>query len=250
MRRKQKKFSNPYKLESELCNVLIQHARDNGWKVYPETSGFDILLAKNGIQIGVQAKLKDNLEVLAQAIDWNNKYSDYRYATAEPDIRAVLVPTASRDFYKIASALGIYIIKGATLKWDHYRGTCEWVGEIDRQTSLDKYNRKYLTNPKKKCWTPDIEIDVPAGVKSPKQVTPWKVNSVRLCFLLRERGYLTSKDFKEVRVAISLWKDKWLVNSGEKDGKLTKYVIRKNVKLPDELYPEITNAYKKDRENK
>lgn len=242
--RNQPKFINPYKSEHELCDVLIQHAKENGWSVYPETSGFDILLVKD-IQIGVQAKLKDNLEVLAQSVEYcsfYNKHSDFVFTTPEPDLHAVLVPRSSKDFQKVARALGIYVIHGAIPKWDFTTGKCEWIKAIEPYTSLDKYNKKYLTNSKKKCWVPEIQISVPAGVKSPKLVTEWKIKAIRLCIKLKQNGYLTSKDFKDEKVNMTLWVNKWIINSGEKIGKLVKYIKAPNAKLPDELYPEITNA--------
>ncbi len=231
-RRSRPKYKNPYKLESELCDVLIKHAKENGWRVYPETSGWDILLVKD-IQIGVQAKLKDNVEVLAQAID---------FGWANPDLRVVLVPKASKEFHAVAKALHIYVIHGASIKWDYLTGSGEWEKAIDGNTTLDKYNKKYLTNSKKKCWVPEVEINVPAGVRSPKIITPWKIKAVKLCIKLNKVGYLTSRDFKAEKVSITLWVDKWLINSGKKLNKLTKYIKAPNAILPDELYPEVTEA--------
>lgn len=232
MKRKKSKsrFKNPYKLESELCDTLTKYARANGWKVYPETSGWDLLLAKD-IQMGIQAKLKDNIDVIAQALE------------AGPHVRAVLVPRASREFRKVANACGIFVIEGLIRKRDT-AGRRYWTKEIN--TELDSYRQKHLNSPKKLCWLPDVEINVPAGVKSPKSITEWKVKAVKLCFKLNEKGYLTSKDFQEAKLSITIWKIKWLVDSGKKDGKLTRYVKNPNATLPDRLYPEITEAFHRD----
>ena len=227
MKRKKPRFKNPYSLENELCDVLIKYARSLGWKVYPETSGWDLLLVKD-IQIGVQAKLKDNVEVLSQAL------------SSGPNIKAVLVPRASPEFRTVANALGIFIIEGLVRIKDAL-GRRYWIKQI--KTDLDKYNKKHLTYPKNVCWVPDVEINVPAGVKSPRSVTEWKVKAIKLCIKLNERGFLTSKDFKSAKVSMTIWKIKWLVDSGKKDGKLTKYVKNPNAKLPDELYPEITSIF-------
>jgi len=183
------------------------------------------------IQIGVQAKLKDNLEVLAQTISF--------YGPA-PDLRAVLVPRASKEFLTVARALKIFVIIGASLEWNYITAKGRWVKEIE--TDLDKYNKKYLTNSEKKCWVPEVEINVPAGVKSPKVITEWKIKAVKLCIKLNQRGYLTAKDFKEAKVSMVIWKIKWLISNGKKDGKLTRYVKNPNATRPDELYPEIVEA--------
>lgn len=241
-------FENPYKTENELCDVLIAHAKDNGWKVFPETSGFDLLLVKD-IQIGVQAKLKDNIKVLAQALEGRHTYGNTKWTFEEPNLRAVLVPNASNEFMRVAGELGIFVIIGSTLSWDFSKNTgaeSYWAKSISPYTTLNKYNRKYLIIPKSICWVPEVEIIVPAGVKSPKEITPWKIKAVRLCLELEKKGFLTSKDFKDMKVHIALWRSKrWLLDSGFKDGKLVKYVKNPSATLPDELYPEITSALKR-----
>lgn len=234
MTRKKPRYKNPYNLESELCDALTKYAKANGWKVYPETSGWDLLLVKD-IQIGIQAKLKDNIEVLYQAMG-------SPYEVVGPNVRAVLVPRASKEFRAVANALGIFTIEGLIRKKD-VLGRKYWSKEI--KTALDKYTKKHLNSPKSLCWVPDVEIDVPAGVKSPRQVTQWKVKAVELCFKLAERGYVTSKDFKDAKLSITIWKIKWLIDSGEKIGKLVKYIRKAHTKLPDELYPEITEALRR-----
>jgi hypothetical protein len=241
----QPKFINPYKLESELCDVLIEYARKNGWKVYCETSGYDLLLVRD-IQIGVQAKLKANIDVLAQVIDGIQSYNTHhKNINPSPHLRAVLVPHASIEFYKVASALGIFVIEGATLEWNYKTIENYWNKKID--TDLDGYNKNYLIMPKYNCWIPEVEINIPAGVKSPKIITEWKVKAVKLCILLEERGYLTSQDFKDMKVSMGLWVKKWLLNTKEKNGKLFKYVRNARATLPDQLYPEIVEAIKNSK---
>jgi len=242
VKRKKPRFKNPYKLENELCDVLIKYARANGWKIYPETSGWDVLIVKD-IQIGIQAKLKDNIDVLAQAIEGKQSAGvNPKWANPAPNIRAVLVPRASREFKNVANALGVFVIEGLVKKRDS-AGRKYWSKEI---SDLDKYKKKHLTSPIKLCWIPDVEINVPAGVKSPKSITEWKIKAVKLCFKLNKKGYLTSKDFTEAKLSITIWKIKWLIDSGKKDGKLTKYVKKTNAVLPDGLYPEITEAFNRD----
>lgn len=75
-----------YSTEAELCTAFIDWVKaENGkargrdtapvWTPYAETAGWDILLAADdGTQIGIEAKLKFNLKVLAQCLpsSWDN----------------------------------------------------------------------------------------------------------------------------------------------------------------------------------
>lgn len=240
-RRIKLKYKNPYISEKELCDVFIKCAKENGWKVYPETSGFDILIVKD-IQIGIQAKLKSNVEVLAQVIYGQQQPSNihYKYKNPSPHIRAVLVPHASSEFKQVANALNIFVIEGAILTCDIETMTPYYAKNI---INIDGYNKKHLIIPDKLCWVPEIEFDTPAGVKSPKSITEWKIKAVKICLLLHERGFITQQDFKDAKLSITLWhKKKWLINSGEKLGKLIKYIRNNNVELPDQKYPEIASA--------
>lgn len=242
MKRKKTRFKNPYKLESELCDILIKHAKQNGWRIFPETSGWDILLVKD-IQIGIQAKLKDNIDVLSQAIEGKQSINiNAKWINAAPHIRAVLVPRASREFRNVATGLGILVVEGLISRRD-ISGKKYWAKEIK---GLDKFDKRHLTYPSKLCWIPDIEINVPAGVKSPRSITEWKVKAVKLCLKLNKKGYLTSKDFQDEKMSITIWKIKWLLASDKKDGKLIQYIKKPNAVLPDGLYPEITMAFDKN----
>lgn len=46
--------------ETELCAKFIAIANDCGWTAYPEFADFDIVLVRDGLQIGVHAKLRFN----------------------------------------------------------------------------------------------------------------------------------------------------------------------------------------------
>jgi hypothetical protein len=99
--------------EAELCAAFIKWAEKQGWKSYAETAGWDILLvAADGTQIGVQAKLRFNMKVLQQAVDyglWGRGIG--------PDFRAVLVPdSGGKD---ICAALGMTMIYCGGSWYDH-----------------------------------------------------------------------------------------------------------------------------------
>jgi hypothetical protein len=59
-----KKFAS----EKRLCDNLISEAEKRNFIAYPEQGNWDIVLVRNKIQIGVQAKLRPNLKVLAQTL--------------------------------------------------------------------------------------------------------------------------------------------------------------------------------------
>ncbi len=77
--------------ESDLCAAFTQAvARDLDWTAFNETAGFDILLVrKDGIQIGIEAKLKLNAKVVTQALP---RWLGVEYGAIGPHYRAVLVP--------------------------------------------------------------------------------------------------------------------------------------------------------------
>lgn len=236
-----KKLRNLYKTENELCNVLIEYASKNDWIVYPETSNFDILLVKNGYQIGIQAKLKDNIEVLYQAIDYRT-----RHFNSGPNIRAVLVPQASTEFLIIAKLLKIFVIEALNQKynrWPFY--TSKTI--LEKKINIDLNNiPNYLErSPKKLCWIPEVQVITPAGVKSPKSITLWKIEAVKLCILLDKNSFLTRDDFKNAKISDTIWKiKKWIVPTNQKLGRLVKYIRNNDILLPDQLYPEIAMALK------
>lgn len=64
-------MTKPFPTEAALCAAFIAAIDKRAWTPYAETAGWDILLVRkvDGFQIGVQAKLVFNLDVVNQAID-------------------------------------------------------------------------------------------------------------------------------------------------------------------------------------
>ena len=87
--------------EAELCAMFRSAAEADGWIVYPEVDGWDLVLVwsgdapvpeggtgvKKGDQVAVEAKLRANVGAIQQAVT----RSTYRYR-GQPDFRAVLAP--------------------------------------------------------------------------------------------------------------------------------------------------------------
>jgi hypothetical protein len=93
----------PFKTEVELCAAFIK-ALPLEWVAYNECCGFDILLVRkiDGFQIGVQAKLKLNVDVLNQVIEGDD----------HPDCCAILVPEGDDGkLGKVCDCLGITVVR-------------------------------------------------------------------------------------------------------------------------------------------
>lgn len=103
-----KKKEKAFEREVDLCAEFIK-ALPPGWTSYAECCGHDILLVRHadGLQIGVQAKLRLGLEVVCQAME-----KGYSYTVNGPDCRAILVPAGENwSWDKICRVLGITIIR-------------------------------------------------------------------------------------------------------------------------------------------
>lgn len=238
----------PWKTEAELCEDFIRGARALGWTVYPETAGFDLLLvAPDGRQVGVEAKLRPNLELVGQICD----HALHAWQQV-PDHLAVLVGRSNRHLGAVSRKAGFEVIDGSEVIRQRERN--EW--SLDRapdgsdcENPWGAYRPKHtehwprLEDGTKRCVLPSFVPNLQAGIPGPIQLTPWKIKAIRLCGRLRERGWVTTQDFKELGLDSSRWirgSLRWLEDSGERDGRRFKYVARPGVELPDEQRPELT----------
>lgn len=201
-------MSIEFKTEAELCAAFIEWVKvESGkysyghktpmWTVYPETADWDILLvSEDGTQIGIEAKLKFNMKVLAQCMP--ESYDQYMERPG-PDYRAVLVPKADADQEKICAALGLLLFRPAN----------GWTGAGFRPgLSPDVCNfgnHWHDWNPADRCKLPDYLPDVQAGCPAPLRLTDWKVKALRILALIDVRGYVTKHDFKTHRVDPRAW---------------------------------------------
>lgn len=216
----------PYKFESEaeLCSNLMDAARAEGFKVYPETSGWDILLERDGVQLGIQAKLHANFSVVAQALPSAYYWQKRPRPAKGPAFRCVAVPKCDGAFKHVCMRCKIVVMTPDTL------------GRFDLRYWKDL--AFYDWKPELPSWVPPFEPDLQAGVPSPVSVTPWKLKAVKLSLLLLEQGFITTKDASAFGINIKGWvQSKWIKQSGQKQGRLTRYV-RTEKRLPHERFPE------------
>lgn len=210
-----KKREPKYATEAALCADFIRWAKDlsgkyagggrqtPNWTPYAETAGWDILLvAADGTQIGVQAKLKFNMKVLHQCIP--SAWESWR--ETGPDYRAVLVPERDSTYTDICGALGLALF--------HPQGT--WRGESDFEPGLhmEHYNGGWhYWSPAKRHELPEFVPDVVAGDSAPLQLTKWKIAALRIVATLQTRGFVTRQDFRGYSIDARRWTGPggWLV---------------------------------------
>src|SRR4028119_817912 len=102
-------MSQTFTRKADLCAAFMA-VLPEGWVAYPETGGFDLLLvrAADGLQIGVEAKLRLNAKVIRQACEPSRPD---QLTGPNPDCRAVLVPqgAAGADLIELCRLLGLTV---------------------------------------------------------------------------------------------------------------------------------------------
>lgn len=208
----------PFPSEVSLCATFISCVDKRIWTPYAETAGWDILLVRkaDGFQIGIEAKLKLNIEVVNQTLE------EYGYIGVDregPDARAVLVPFGNAAFARVAAYIGFTIITqyadGPYQKAyfhpylpkpnDHYSSRDDW----------------HEWAPVKRCQLPEYVPDVAAGAPSPIQLTAWKISALKLQATLEKNGYVTRSDFRYCGLDHRRWiarESGWLVLDAKSGG--------------------------------
>jgi hypothetical protein len=203
--------------ESALCTAFIAGAREQGWTAYPETSGWDIVLVRDGLQIGIQAKLTFNATLLRQALPvytWGDDYG--------PHYRAVLVPKMPAD--------ALHVLQFCGLVGFHRYCSGDFIPGIDP----DHWQEWPA---KKRIELPDYVPDVIAGASAPVQLTQWKIGALKICALLEIRGHVTREDFRTAGIDHRRWVPmRWLEI---KDGVYVRGPKLIFQKQHPEVYPQI-----------
>jgi hypothetical protein len=224
------KRPKPFASEALLCQSFAAAAAEQGWTPYPETSGWDLLLVKAGVQIGIEAKLRPTLHLLAQAVD-HCGLNAWAGHLRGPQYVGLLVPERDGDLRVIALALGFSVIYP-----DIRRAWRE--DEKDRITwpKLDKEIRTWTPlHFEEPAWTPPIVPTVAAGVPSPIILTEWKIRALRLIARLAVRGWVTAKDLRDFGMSCSRWYHHWLI-PGEQKGR---WIRRREIPGPEHQHPDI-----------
>lgn len=184
------------------------------WTIYREACGWDLLLAEEltGVQIGIEAKLCLNAKVLSQALVGA---SDYSWQARGPDYRAVLVPAGGRnlELRQLCDLVGLTVLSLYDTR--PYSGEPEWsLHSPSRLPDQDDPTDFYMAHwhwwaPLEREKLPDYIPDVRAGVKSPIQLTEWKVRAIKLWILLERRGRVTRGDMKALGLSPTRFTDRF-----------------------------------------
>jgi hypothetical protein len=215
--------------ERALCDLLREASTrvdaKTPWICYPELGGWDLLIVlPNGEQIGVQAKLRPNVTVIAQAL----VRMDAR--AKGPDVHAVLIPKRNEDLRKICAEIGILVLLG-----DMLTGKRDGAAYLRREVSRAP-RKVHLPG---RCWIPPYVPDLPAGVPAPRVCSPWKVGAARACAELRAEGSITAARIAELGAgSMSTWR-RWLT-AVPGTRRPTRYRAMLHAVLPDREFPEVS----------
>lgn len=238
--KKAAKFSSEAELVAAFCQAQekINHRyRDKPeshmrWTIYAETAGWDLLLVQDatGVQVGIEAKMAFNLKVLEQCM--GSRWDGWGDRPARgPDYRAVLVPMggSQRSLPRIAQLLGLTVLHVYNQRHDPSEdpGWRPWPGwtkpapewsftpllpDESEEAMGMQLGEWHPWLPEERCELPGYIPDVPAGVKSPVKLTPWKVKAIKLMIVLDRRGYVTRRDMRLLQIGPTMWCgwDGWL----------------------------------------
>jgi hypothetical protein len=189
--------------EADLCARFIACVDAEKWTVLAEYAGWDILLVRkeDGFQIGIEAKLKLNALVLTQTLE---SYGAYAVDHAGPDCRAILVPENENGYERIASYIGITVIRVYDPN-SRYRYSCFHPDLPSLSGGHGVFEEWHEWTPARRHPMPEYIPDVVAGKPSPVQLTDWKIKAIKICVTLEKRGYVTRADFKHLKIDHRRW---------------------------------------------
>ena len=196
-------MSVDFRTEADLCATFLAWAtRTEGVRCFSEWAGWDILLVyPDGVQLGIQAKLRLNADVLLQAAP--SLYGD-EFKLPGPDFRAVLVPKRN-GLSAVAWRLGLQVF------WPYspYRGPVEFGPHLD---SRHNEGEPWVDwNPARRHDLPPVATDSIAGSPSPVTLTPWKLAALDVLAELATKGTITAKRMRELHVHPGRWTTgRWL----------------------------------------
>jgi hypothetical protein len=177
--------------EVELCAAFISWIETNSdWIVYAESGGFDMLLvAPDGAQLGIEAKLGFTAKLLDQALP-KNCFS----GAPGPDFRGVLLPTSPRaKSSELLESLGLLSFY-ASRHDDQFHGA-----------SLNDRAAWSHWEPETRIELPLFLPDVAAGAPSPIRLTNSKIAALKLIALIEVRGFVTPHDFRVLDIDSRRW---------------------------------------------
>lgn len=240
--------------EAALCALFIREFNEQpGWTCYPETGGFDVLVAhESGRQVGVEAKLRLNAKVAEQILP---RAGEELHLREGPDHRLVIVGSITEANAGIARMLEMFGIPVWAPRlhqgWDRdeagqYREVREAIFDVKGKLGNDEdcaqppaftyhwHSAFFDWNPPERVPLPDMPPLVAAGVPCPIKLTPWKQAALRVLARLRVQGSITAKEIRADGCSPSMWTQRWL-RSGNVRGQ---WVETDRLPKFDEQHPE------------
>lgn len=205
-----------FKSEADLCTAFIAWADKQGVTCYAEWWGWDILVVyPDGRQLGIQAKLRLNAEVILQAAPdrWYWTDSSYTHENQGPDYRGLLVPKVN-PLAGVARLLGLVVFEPFEAGYPKHR--------IEFSPGLDGANRvgdPWMDwNPSTRHELPPVPTDAVAGSPCPVTLTPWKLRALAVLAELEVVGTITTRRMKDLKVDPSRWLSGLWLMPGETRG--------------------------------
>lgn len=238
--------------EADVCDQFCSAAESDGWIVYPEIAGWDLVLVwsgdhprwrfapeiEPGTQIGVEAKLRANVDVLAQAHG--------RRRSVGPDYRAILAPKVGQSFRYVAHSLKVatYSLAANVPDYDEPSDD-DYVARSrnDRRMPVIAPPQSFNWEPKKRLDLPPIVPSFSGGAASPQSLSPWRVKALRMMTRLRAGEEVSVRDFNALRLDHRIWvHNAWIVRSGL--GSDRRYLYRLG---PEPVSPHPDIGYEAER---
>lgn len=221
--------------EAALCAAFSAWAQSKGWTPYPETGGFDILLvAADGTQVGVQAKLRFNIKVLEQLVPDCYYWRDERI---DADYRAVLTPQRGNE--NLCDALGVTSMYVDTAWYRPSRAVTFSPGLPNETKFSSHYGRWHWRCPDKRIELPNYVPDVVAGASGPSQLTKWKEAALAIAAVLELRGFVTRRDFQREGIDYRRWTQDWLLPGADRGQWITGPRTPDFAKQHPVVYPQV-----------
>jgi hypothetical protein len=221
--------------EADFCDQIRAWAEAAGLEVYPEVSGWDLVLVarmdcqpgrldlRMGEQVGIHAKLRANCEVLAQCLPpaWER--------SAYPDYAVAAAPKVGRGFRDVARHLGIGVLVGC------YGGA---IGFREQPRRVAGYPQLKLPAVASRA--------IRAGVPSPRVLSPWRERALSFLRWARANdGRISLNDLRAFELSLTRAR-LWLVDTGDRTppaaGQRPRFLYRLTAeahRLPDHGYEDV-----------
>lgn len=185
-----------FKTEADLCSAFLAWVarRHPAVRAYAEWAGWDILLVyPEGWQLGIQAKLRLNAEVIGQAAPNAYGFDDDHDG---PDYRAVLVPGVN-PLSGLAARVGLVVFRPG------YGDV--FLPDLTPPSWPHQGERWLDWNPATRHDLPPSPTDSIAGSPCPVTLSTWKLGALAVLAELKVRGTITTKRMRALGVNPSRW---------------------------------------------